>query len=109
MVLPQKAKFRQTLLDRYYYDLLRIYSNELDNQNTLLVVFGFSFEDEHILEITKRALKNPSLKMIIMCHKADRVDGYMGKFNGFNNVEVVAPKDDQIDLTTFNNFLMSVT
>lgn len=38
-----------------------MYSNELEKQNTLLIAFGFSFRDEHILEITRRSLINPSL------------------------------------------------
>ena len=35
-------KFGETVLERYYYDLLRIYANELDRNNALLLVFGFS-------------------------------------------------------------------
>ena len=57
MILPKKDKFKETLLNRVYYDMLRIYANELDKENTLLITNGFSFDDEHILDITKRALK----------------------------------------------------
>ena len=51
-------------MDSTYYELLRIYNNELDREGTLLVSFGFSFGDSHILGITKRALKNPTLKLV---------------------------------------------
>src|SRR5690242_19589743 len=59
VVLPQAKKFHTTLMDSTYYELLRIYANELDREGTLLVSFGFSYGDSRILGITKRALKNP--------------------------------------------------
>ena len=46
LILPRKDKFNETLLNQIYYDLLRIYSNELDKENTLLIAEGFSFADE---------------------------------------------------------------
>lgn len=57
IVNPAKRKFEETVLEQSYYDLLRIYANELDRNNALLLVFGFSFADEHILELTKRAIR----------------------------------------------------
>ena len=45
VVLPQTKKFHTTLMDSTYYELLRIYANELDREGTLLVSFGFSFGD----------------------------------------------------------------
>jgi hypothetical protein len=93
VVLPQTAKFRTTVMDRTYYVLLRIYTNQLDRENELLVSFGFSFGDEHILAITKRALKNPTLKLIAFAfNDKDRVS-LEGLFGGFNNVDVLAPDD----------------
>ena len=65
MVLPRTDKFRETLVNSTHYDLLRIYNNELDRANCLLIAFGFSFADEHILGITKRALKNPTLRLVV--------------------------------------------
>jgi hypothetical protein len=62
IVNPTKAKFAQTLLNQTHYELLRIYSNELEKENTVLFVLGFSFADEHIREITLRAANsNPTL------------------------------------------------
>ena len=48
IVNPTKEKFSDTLLNKNYYELLRIFSNELEKENTLLVVNGFSFNDEHM-------------------------------------------------------------
>jgi len=65
-VLPQDKKLEMTILGEIYYDLLRIYSNELDKENTILISEGFSFADQHILEITKRAWIMKKLTLLIM-------------------------------------------
>ena len=106
VVLPQAVKFRTTLIDRTYYDLLRLYANELDRENTLLLAFGFSFGDEHITDITKRALKNPTLRLVIFAFDATAANSYVQKFSGHNNVEVlVPPTGGQIDFDKFNDTL----
>ena len=42
LVPPNKDKFKETILNQTYYDLLRVYTNELDRENTLLISEGFS-------------------------------------------------------------------
>lgn len=108
VVLPQTTKFRTTLMDSTYYELLRIYANELDRENTLLIAFGFSFGDDHILKITKRALKNPTLKLLVFAFSdADR-QAYEARFDGYNNVDIVAPEENaQIDFAAFNALMRS--
>lgn len=64
LVLPRKDKFRETLLENVYYDLLRTYSNELDKEGSLLIVFGFSFADEHIESLTKKRYETPRSKLL---------------------------------------------
>ena len=108
VVLPQTTKFRTTLMDRTYYELLRIYANELDCENTLLVAFGFSFGDEHILDITKRALKNPTLRLVVFAFDEVAKEAYGVKFDGYNNVDIIAPPDGtQIDFEKFNEIMRS--
>lgn len=106
VVLPQTTKFSTTVMERNYYELLRIYANELDRENALLVAFGFSFGDEHIFDITKRALKNPTLKLVAFAfNEADR-DSFTAKFDGHNNVDIVAPPPgEQIDFQRFNDII----
>lgn len=109
VVLPQTTKFRTTLMDRNYYELLRIYANELDRENTLLVTFGFSFGDEHIRDITRRALKNPTLRLVAFAFsEADR-DSFEDIFSGHNNVDIIAPSEGaNIDFEKFNEMLHSL-
>lgn len=72
IVNPTKGKFQQTVLDQKYYDLLRIYANELERENTLLFVMGFSFVDEHIRDLTIRvANSNPTLMIYVFAHTND--------------------------------------
>jgi hypothetical protein len=108
VVLPQTKKFHTTLMDSTYYELLRIYANELDREGTLLVSFGFSFADLHILDITKRALKNPTLKLVAFAFSdADRAT-FLKRFDGYNNVEIIAPgAAANIDFARFNEVLRS--
>jgi len=106
VVLPQLGKFQTTVLDRTYYELLRIYANELDRENTLLVAFGFSFSDEHVLDITKRALQNPTLRLVIFAFNAGARDLFAQRFAEDANVDVVAlPANEEMSFETFNAIL----
>lgn len=108
LVLPRKDKFKETLLNQIYYDLLRIYSNELDKENTLLIAEGFSFADEHIYDLTKRALKNPTLRLIIFSYNKEGVSTYQNKFNAFNNVNIIYSDDDVIDFAKFISIISEI-
>lgn len=65
---PTKEKFKETVFQQNYYQMLRMLSFELEKKNSVLIVFGFSFADEHIKEIVKRSLINPYLKMYVICY-----------------------------------------
>lgn len=107
IILPKKDKFKETLLNQIHYDLLRIYANELDKENTLLIAEGFSFEDEHIFAITKRALKNPTLKLTIFCFDNNPSE-YEDKFSSYNNVEIVFSGKENITFELFAEFLSEI-
>ncbi len=107
LVLPKKDKFKETILNQTYYDLLRIYTNELDRENTLLIAEGFSFADEHLLDLTKRALKNPTLKLIVFCYDKNPSE-YENKFSPFNNVDIVYSEKENIDFSKFNAILLDL-
>lgn len=109
VILPQKGKFREAVIDRTFYDLLRLYANELDKENTLLIAFGFSFEDEHIYDITKRALKNPTLRLMIFAFDETAAQSFKAKFDGYSNVDIIAPADGTvIDFNKLNGILTSL-
>lgn len=66
VVNPTKVKFNETVFEQHYYQMLRMLSHELERKNSILIVFGFSFADEHILEIVKRSIVNPHLKTYVI-------------------------------------------
>lgn len=105
IVLPRQEKFKDVVLDHTYYALLRLYANELDKENTLLISEGFSFSDAHILGLTSEALRNPSLKLIAFSYQKSEVERYVQKFGAFNNVEVVYSESEKIDFPSFNQIL----
>jgi hypothetical protein len=108
VILPHAGKFNATVLDRTYYELLRLYANALDKENALLIAFGFSFRDEHILHSTKRALKNPTLRLVVVAYNDASRAALEVTFEGFNNVLIVhLPDPAVIDFTRFNQLLVT--
>lgn len=89
IVNPSKNKLKQTVLNVNYYDQLRLYCNELEKNNTILISFGFSFADEHILQMTERALaSNPTLSLLIFSYNEESTNSYTKAFKEFSNVTI---------------------
>lgn len=86
IVSPNKGKFEETVFNQYYYQLLRAFSYELEKKQTTLIVFGFSFADEHIRSIVKRSLLNPELQVIIISFSKKSYKIMKSYFEGYNNV-----------------------
>lgn len=105
LILPRKEKFKETLLQNVYYDLLRTYSNELDKEATLLLVFGFSFADEHLETLTKKALRNATLKLLIFAYDKASADGFMEKFRDYSNVEIIHRPGGNVDFSEMNRII----
>ncbi|WP_434722776.1 SIR2 family protein [Mesorhizobium sp. RIZ17] len=109
VILPNVRKFESTLIERVYFDLLRLYSNCLDRDNALLIAFGFSFADEHILDITRRALRNPTAQLLIFAYSSANVAAFSDKFSQNRNVTVIDPgAGPPTDFKVFNSILRQV-
>ena len=97
MINPTKDKFITSVLDYHFYELMRIYSNALERENSLLFVMGFSFADEHIAQITKRAADtNPTLQVVVFAYSNNDLDAYkknLGIEHGCsnNNILILTP------------------
>lgn len=76
IVNPDKRKFASTVLNETYYELIRRFANELEKENSVLFVHGFSFRDEHLRDLVLRAARtNPTLQVIVFCYsRAGRTD-----------------------------------
>lgn len=108
VVLPQMAKFRETTMDRTYYDLLRMFANSLDLENSALIVFGFSFADDHIRDITSRALKNPTLRIMLFAYDDAARLAYSNLFGQYGNVEIIFDSTGAISFGKLNQILAAV-
>lgn len=103
IVNPTKWKFYETLFDEHYYQMLRMLSYELERPNSILITFGFSFADEHILSLVKRSLVNPTLKVYVCCYDEKSATALATEFNEYPNVEIIKPDSDEtINFSKFN-------
>lgn len=98
IVNPTKEKFKDTVLNQTHYELLRIFSNELEKENTVLFVMGFSFADEHIRKLTVRAANsNPTLQIFIFAYMDSSklaIEAELVKSRPNNkNIKVISPQD----------------
>lgn len=115
IINPTKQKFKDTILKQIYYDILRIYANELEKENTALFVFGFSFADEHIRSITVRALNyNPTLTMIVFAYTKEAKEDIENEINKSGpkneNIIYVEPNEEEdieYNLTTITKKFFS--
>lgn len=64
MIYPTPLKDRSTLMIPYS-DLFRVMENKLLQSNSVLIVLGYSFSDEHINRIIYNSLSVPNFKIII--------------------------------------------
>ena len=109
LILPNFRKFHETLMERVYYDLLRQFSKAMEQENSVLISFGFSFADEHILDITRRALRNPTAQLLIFAFDSASAAGYEEKFSKQRNVTVIAPQPgNTLPFSEFNKVLNSI-
>ncbi|TNU73418.1 hypothetical protein FH969_11560, partial [Miniimonas arenae] len=77
IVNPDKRKFATTVLNETYYELIRRFSNEMEKENSVLFVHGFSFRDEHLRDLVLRAARtNPTLQVVVFCYSRGGLKDY---------------------------------
>ncbi len=108
IVNPTKWKFHETVFEEHYYQMLRAMSYELEKPNTVFITFGFSFADEHILNLVKRSLSNPSLQLFICCFDSANEEKLRAKFIGHENVQFIAAKSGNLNFEKFNTEIFTL-
>lgn len=104
IVNPSKKKFKDTVLNETHYDLLRAYNNELEKENSVLFVMGFSFADEHIRELTLRvANTNPTSIIYVFAYDKDsEIYKKLKKDSKNNNIYLLTK--EKYDFKEINKF-----
>ena len=118
LVLPNKTKFKTTVLSEVYYAQLRRLTNQLEVRNTTLIVVGFSFADEHIRKlIIRSANANPTLNVIVICFNKTAAENICSNLEDEtqypiknSNILLVLPEDpedptDCLNLNTLSTIL----
>lgn len=108
IVNPTKWKFNETVYEEQYYQMLRMLSYELEKPNAVLICFGFSFADEHILNLLKRSLSNPHLQVYICCYSEQTRSKLEYQFRGCRNVKLISLDGEKLDFTKFNEEVFSL-
>ncbi|WP_372363861.1 hypothetical protein ACCQ07_05380 [Xanthomonas sp. NCPPB 3583] len=108
IVNPTKWKFNETVFEEHYYQMLRYLTYELEKPNSVLISFGFSFADEHILNLIKRSLSNPTLQVFICCYSVSEHSRLAPKFKLFANVKFIVLADNEMSFTEFNESVFNI-
>ncbi|MCA4020712.1 hypothetical protein [Vibrio vulnificus] len=102
IVNPTKWKFHETVFEEHYYQMLRLLSYRLEEQNSILISFAFSFADEHIRNLIKRSLSNHKLQVFVCCFNDKEHETMYGYFSGYKNVTLIKFDGENLDFTKFN-------
>jgi hypothetical protein len=109
IVNPTKWKFQETVFEEHYYQMLRLLSYELEKPNSILITFGFSFADEHILKLVQRSLANPQLQTFICCYSSGSATSMRKEFQQWRNVTVIGPPEGvKMNFANFNKYVLSL-
>lgn len=98
VVNPDGHEPRVTFEENYFHDMLRIFQTELDKPQSVLFVIGFSFQDEHIVKMMQRALRNKELNVYIFCYsnnstKRDIRKNLACEGREYKNLRFIEPRD----------------
>lgn len=108
IVNPTKWKFHETVFEEHYYQMLRLLSYELEKPNAVFITFGFSFADEHILNLVRRSLSNPSLQVFICCFNEHELKLMQDLFKIYRNVQYIST-EGYLNFSAFNDEIFTLS
>ena len=96
VVKPTGLEGQETFLNNHFHDMLRVFQLELDKPQSILIVIGFSFQDEHIAKMLNRSLKNPELNVFIFCYSESDIQTILTNLSLSDcprNLNVITPNE----------------
>ena len=104
VINPNAEKHFETVIDTNYAAMLRKFTLELEKENSLLTIIGFSLADKHIKELLYGVMKsNPTLVVLYFSYSKydETADPLKEKEN--KNLYIISPEsDDKKDKQTFD-------
>lgn len=94
IINPNAEKHFETVLDTNYASMLRKFTLELEKENSVLLVFGFSLEDKHIRNLLYGVMKsNPTL--VVIYFSFSKYDETLDKLEESknSNLYVISPEE----------------
>ena len=104
IVKPTGLEGQDTFLNNHFHAMLRLFQLELDKEQSILFVIGFSFQDEHIATMVRRALKNPELMVYVFGYVDDDRKKYLDNIGWKaepRNLKIITPSDKLFKEDTF--------
>jgi hypothetical protein len=95
VINPNAEKHFETVLDTNYASMLRKFTLELEKENSVLIIIGFSLADKHIKNLLYGVMKsNPTLVVIFFSYSQydDAADKHEEKKNP--NLFIISPEAD---------------
>jgi len=111
IIYPIQSKKKHSL-DLPYSEMLRQFVEALNRHNSVLIVAGYSFLDEHVNDIIANAIANPDFNILIFCFEDDPQNN---KSNFLKQLFIDAKNDPRItffygnffgDFANLVNFMM---
>lgn len=95
VINPNSSKHLGTVLDVNYAAMLRKFTLELEKENSVLFIIGFSLADEHIRDLLHSVMEsNPTLIVIFFSYaKYDEVADHLEE-QKYRNLYIISPKDN---------------
>lgn len=94
-----------------YSELFREFSLNLQKPNSVLLVIGFGFPDEHINQLIEQALNNEDFILIIFAdYEEEKIKRFYDKNSSKNNIHLIGGnfKDNRGKLHYFNNIVYEI-
>lgn len=106
IVPPTGYESAETFLQNHFYDMLRVFETELDKQQSVLFIIGFSFQDKHIGKMIKRAMQNPELMIYAFGYSNEDKQSFLNNLDlkeTRDNFKVLVPNDFDDEFCTINH------
>lgn len=98
VINPNAEKHFETVLDTNYAAMLRKFTLELEKENSVLVIIGFSLADKHIRELLYGVMQtNPTLVVLFYSYSKYDPEADPLEEKSYKNLYVISPECDDAE------------